>query len=234
LSSIYLAWDTSKVINMSFMFSGASKFNKPLNEWNTGNVTDMRGIFILAINFNQPISNWDTKKVTNMNFMFNNARKFNQDISSWVTDSVLYMKRMFYEATNFDQSLTTARYKSIGVSGTNIITHAWNVSNVLIMEKMFFGASNFKRSIAGWDVTSVENLKDSEIFGRKVGYPQTPKDIYNYFYNNILWVRLKDEPYVNKCSYKFLSSEPVKDLQLEDIRERLFTFDSPEKKKNTG
>ena len=53
-------WDTSNVIDMSWMFNGAKSFNQPLNAWNTSNVTNMFRMFSGAESFNQPLNDWDT------------------------------------------------------------------------------------------------------------------------------------------------------------------------------
>ncbi len=70
----YIAWDTSKVTNMSFMFFNFSRdnsnpdpgFNQDVNNWNTSNVTNLQGTFAgvnqtHTASFNQDIS---TKQVT--------------------------------------------------------------------------------------------------------------------------------------------------------------------------
>ena len=72
-------WDTSKVPNMSSMFSD-SAFNQPIGNWDVSSVTEMAGMF-QRCPFNQPIGNWDTSKVTNMRQMFKDNKSFNQDIS---------------------------------------------------------------------------------------------------------------------------------------------------------
>ena len=63
-------WNTSKVTDMSHMFSGATAFDKPLNNWNVSNVTDMSRMFLRAGAFNQLLHNWDTSNVTDMSWMF--------------------------------------------------------------------------------------------------------------------------------------------------------------------
>ena len=42
-------WDVSNVTNMSYIFSGASSFNQPLNKWNVSKVTDMSKMFQVAM-----------------------------------------------------------------------------------------------------------------------------------------------------------------------------------------
>lgn len=61
--------DTSKVKNMSYLFSGYSKFgyglgefNGNISEWNTSNVRNMKGMFRESF-FNSDISRWNTENV---------------------------------------------------------------------------------------------------------------------------------------------------------------------------
>jgi len=49
------SWDTSSVINMSWMFSGATTFNVDISRWDTSSVADMRGIFADATNLDENI-----------------------------------------------------------------------------------------------------------------------------------------------------------------------------------
>jgi MoxR-like ATPase len=75
-------WNTSQVVNMSRMFSGAKAFNYPIGNWDTSHVTDMNRMFECAEKFDQPIGSWDTSLVTDMNSMFNGAENL---ISRWRT-----------------------------------------------------------------------------------------------------------------------------------------------------
>ena len=134
-------WDTSNVTNMKNMFYGASKFNQDLSNWDTSNVTDMRYMFCSAKKFNQNIGDWDTSKVTNMESMFNNASVFNQNIGNWNTSSVNNMSKMFLSAVKFNQNIGN-----------------WNTSNVISMESMFNNASVFNQNIGNWNTSSVNNM----------------------------------------------------------------------------
>ena len=45
-----------------------------INNWDVSNVTEMRNMFSGAQKFNNPLNYWDVSSVTNMGGMFNNAR----------------------------------------------------------------------------------------------------------------------------------------------------------------
>lgn len=52
-------WDTSNVINMSYMFNNAGLFNQPIGDWNVSNVTNMRSLFNAASSFNRSLASWN-------------------------------------------------------------------------------------------------------------------------------------------------------------------------------
>ena len=65
--------DTSNVVNMRAMFAG-TKFNQDISSWNTSKVTDMSHMFSGATAFNQPLNTWDVSNVTDMSYMFAGVR----------------------------------------------------------------------------------------------------------------------------------------------------------------
>jgi surface protein len=65
---------------MSYLFNGASAFNKDIGKWDVSNVTTMSHMFCEANTFNQHIGSWDVSRVTNMSNIFSAAHAFNQDI----------------------------------------------------------------------------------------------------------------------------------------------------------
>ena len=79
-------------------------FNQDIGKWDTSKVTDMTDMFSYAKAFNQDIGEWDTSKVTNMNRMFEGAEAFNQDISEWDTSKVTDMVDMFLGATSMTEA----------------------------------------------------------------------------------------------------------------------------------
>ena len=58
---------------MYYMFA-LSGYNLPLSNWNTSKVTDMSYMFTGSTVFNQDISSWDVGLVTAMNNMFFNSK----------------------------------------------------------------------------------------------------------------------------------------------------------------
>ena len=135
----YTAWNMSQVVNMKYLFSGAS-FNQPIGKWDTSNVK-MWGTFFKAKSFNQDISKWDVGNVTDMYTMFLEATSFNQDISKWDVGNVTDMGAAFYKATSFNQPIG-----------------GWNTSNVTTMMYMFYEATSFNQPLGGWNTSNVTNM----------------------------------------------------------------------------
>ncbi len=83
--------DTSKITDMSYLFSSnryygynLDKFNGDISRWNVSNVKNMSFMFHDAESFNQPIGDWDISKAINMHNMFQWAMSFNQPIGDWM------------------------------------------------------------------------------------------------------------------------------------------------------
>ncbi len=89
-------FNTWKVTNMSYMFSGLSEFNEPLGFMNTAAVTNMSYMFNTNIGtaskFNDGntlgMGGWDTSNVTTMTHMFWNAESFRGKVNTWDVTSV--------------------------------------------------------------------------------------------------------------------------------------------------
>ena len=130
-------WDTSKVTDMSELFSGAHDFDESLNDWDVSNATTMQTMFSGAKSFNQPLEKWDVSNVSNMEVMFRLATSFNQPIGDWDVSNVSNMEEMFYEAKSFNQPIGD-----------------WDVSNVTIMKDMFSWAKSFNQvNIDEWSIS---------------------------------------------------------------------------------
>ena len=99
------SWNVSSVTDMSFMFRGASKFDSDIGSWDVSSVTDMYSMFEYAIEFNSDIGSWDVSKVTDMGYMFRDAHKFNQDLSCWPVSEGAFLKNIFLLADKFESNL---------------------------------------------------------------------------------------------------------------------------------
>ena len=137
-------WDTSKVINMSYMFYSANHFIQDIGNWNVSSVTDMSSMFRNIFYFNQDISSWNVSRVTNMQYMFYEVFSFNQDIGNWNVSRVTNMQFMFRDATSFNQDIGS-----------------WNVSSVTEMDSMFQGVTlstlNYDNLLIGWSALTLQN-----------------------------------------------------------------------------
>ena len=144
--------DTSKVTNMSSMFSYAGRNATSwsvgnLSSWDTSKVTNMSSMFAGAgysatNSFSLNLSGWNTSSVTNMSSMFSYAgysatSSFSLNLSGWNTSSVTNISFMFesagYNATNFSLNLSD-----------------WDTSKVTTMTNMFSSAG---RNATSWSVT---------------------------------------------------------------------------------
>ena len=160
-------WDTSNVIDMSYMFQGAEFFDDNIGDWDVSNVIDMSGMFDSAYLFNNggssSISNWNTSSVVNMDSMFLFTTAFNQPIDNWNVENVTNMNNMF-ELSSFNQPLNNWNVENvITMSGMFAQTNfnqpigSWGVSNVTNMSSMFT-SSQFNQNINSWDVSNVTNM----------------------------------------------------------------------------
>ena len=130
--------DTSKIEDMSFLFTSKYTFNGDISGWDVSKVKTMKYMFSFATSFNQDISKWNTSKVTNMKNMFSNAASFNQDISNWDVSEVTDMTGMFWGAESFNQDISK-----------------WKFPKVTDMTGMFWGAESFNQNLSEWDLTRI-------------------------------------------------------------------------------
>ena len=141
-------WDTSRVEYMSDMFSEASSLTSlDVSKWDTSKVKYMSSMFNRASSLTTlDVSKWDTSKVFNMSYMFRGASNLTTlDVSKWDTSKVVYMNNMFSEAS----SLTT-----LDVS-------KWDTSKVMYMSEMFSGASSLTSlDVSKWNTSKVESMSD--------------------------------------------------------------------------
>ncbi|MCD0470491.1 BspA family leucine-rich repeat surface protein [Flavobacterium sp. JAS] len=181
--------NTSAAINMSGMFTGATKFNQPLNNWNTSFATNMSYMFYQATAFNQPLNNWDVSKVVNMGGMFRSTDVFQQSLNSWNTSSVKDMSYMFWAApynqplNNWNTSaVTNMSFMFYSTTAFNQPINNWDTSAVTNMNSMFNGATNFNQNIGAWNVSKVTNLVGLFLGASAFNNGESP-DINNWIIN---------------------------------------------------
>ena len=146
----YIAWDTSKVTNMSFMFqhnwstiAGPHQgFNQDINNWNTSNVTVMHGMF------------------SGGTYVSNKTGSFNQDIST---------KQVTIGAGT---SLATT-YNAWDVSSVTQFGYAGNTTNEGIRQQGIFAYNSyFNQPIGNWQLNTGSALWTRDMFYRSFAFNQ--------------------------------------------------------------
>ena len=148
-------FDTSKVTNMGYMFSGMSNLTSlNLSNFDTSKVTNMYEMFDAMSNLTSlNLSNFDTSQVTNMQHMFDSISNLTTlNLSNFNTSKVTDMGYMFAAASklttlnlsNFDTSkVTNMSHMFYGVSNlTTLNLSSFDTSRVTDMSWMFKGMSN--------------------------------------------------------------------------------------------
>ena len=210
--------DTSKITDMSYLFSkefGLNKFNGNISNWNTSNVENMQCMFQNS-KFNQNISNWNVGNVKDMSWMFLGSN-FNQDINKWKLFNLKKMKGMF--ANSFFN-------KEIDLWNLSIIE---DVDHIFINSKFNKDIGNLPKYIK--NKLYVKNISISEKYSRlpdKIKYPQTIANIFNFVIDNpnskeitknqavnimTEWLNNRQKEYINKG----LDKKTVKQLLINDF-----------------
>ena len=138
--------DTSKVINMSYMFESCEKItNLNLGNFDTSNVTDMNGMFYNCNSLEKlNLQNLKTSNVTNMSSMFSYCTSLEDlDLSFFDTSKVVDMSQMF---------IGCSKLKSLTLIG-------FNTSNVIDMKYMFYDCSSLTSlDLSSFDTINVMNM----------------------------------------------------------------------------
>ena len=138
--------DTSRVTNMSRMFSGCTTLTElDLSSWNTSSVTDMSQMFYGASRLTTVnVGGFDTSRVTNMSAMFRNCAALTDlDVSSFSTASVSSSSSMEYFAYNCP-ALTTIVLGKNFIHATNILPAAGQRG-----KGMFCASSSVETTVKG-------------------------------------------------------------------------------------
>ena len=93
--------DTSKITDMSYLFTGLYPSNIDISNWDVSNVENMYCMFWGCDDFNPDLSKWDVGKVKNMRYMFFDCRKFKgKGLEKWNVSKVKDMSNMFGRCTS--------------------------------------------------------------------------------------------------------------------------------------
>ena len=165
--------DTSKVTNMSSMFSASlSLTSLDLTGWDTSNVTDMSGMFsgCRGLTTSLDLTGWNTSNVTDMKYMFFDCYNLTSlDLTGWNTSNVTSMYQMFFgcrSLTNLDMSgwdtpNVASMYQMFSGcrSLTNLDMSGWDTSNVTSMYQMFSGCSGLKSlDLTALDTSNITDM----------------------------------------------------------------------------
>ena len=167
------SFDTSRVIEMRYMFCGMSNLTTlNLSNFNTSQVMNMGGIFsgmsgLTTLN----LSNFDTSKVWGMYYMFNGMSNLTTlNLSNFDTSKVTSMGFMFHgmsslttlNLSNFDTSKVTdmeSMFEDMSNLTTLDLTN-FNTSNVTNMLSMFEGMSNLTTlNLSNFDTSQVIDMR---------------------------------------------------------------------------
>ena len=165
-------FDTSRVSNMSGMFSETPIFSIDTSGFDTSNVTDMSGMFANCIYLvGIDISGFDTSNVTNMSAMFLMCFRLESiDISGFDTSNVTDMSGMFYQCplssidvSNFDTGNVTNMSGMFALCAnlTSLDLSGFDTSSVTTMSNMFdYCSSLTSLDLSGFDTSSVTNMSN--------------------------------------------------------------------------
>lgn len=144
VSSLDLSFlNTASVKTMSGMFSESSVTSLDLSWFDTSSVTDMSDMFYSAYGLTSLDLSWfNTSSVSNMSHMFNNMELESLDVSWFNTSSVTDMRHMF----------GSSKIKSLDLSG-------FNVSSVKNMIGMFAFTTNLTNlNLSNWNSSLIESI----------------------------------------------------------------------------
>ena len=166
-------FDTSKVTQMSGMFSGMSSLTSlDLSNFNTSEVWDMDNMFsgmssLTSLN----LSNFDTSGVAYMRWMFSDMSSLTSFKFSHFGHFYVKMDGMFsgmssltsLDLSNFDTSAATSMRMMFSdmSSLTSLDLSSFNTSNVTDMEGMFYNVS----SLTSLDLSNLDTSKVDDMVG---------------------------------------------------------------------
>ena len=158
-------FNTSKIINMSFMFHNCSNLKSlNLENFNTKNVNDMSGMFFNCANLEiLDLSKFNTSKVIDMDSMFwfcKNLKSLN--LSNFNTENVINMEDMFNKCKN----LTELDLSSFHINNTTRLSDMfWYCKNIeeIKVNSDFFQFFSDHRNILFEDCKNITIISVSKL-----------------------------------------------------------------------
>lgn len=138
--------DTSKVSDMSYMFSSCSSNYLDLSKFDTSKVTNMSNMFT-SCSSEINIDGWDTSKVTNTNYMFQNFSNKNKYLDLSVLD--------FSNVTNAGSMFASCDLDYIDIRNCN-----FNLSKIFVgssNNSPFYQASGKILDLSNYDITGLKS-----------------------------------------------------------------------------
>ena len=187
--------DTSKVVDMNNMFTGASNLTTlDVSKWDTSRVEYMSAMFEDATSLTTlDVSKWDTSKVKYMSSMFTGASSLTTlDVSKWDTSKVFNMSYMFRGASNL----------------TTLDVSKWDTSKVVYMNNMFSEASSLTSlDVSKWDTSKVEDMTDIFVATDKLKELKLGENFKNTTLTNNLFEHLDNHDYGNVYTNKWVKED---------------------------
>ena len=175
-------WDTSNVTDMSEVFYGATAFgtaNGQINTWETTLVINMSYMFRETPNFNNPLptngNQWDVSNVIDMRYMFYDSG-FNQDLTTYnVGNPNLAASYSGWNPTSVENiSFMFARSTQEGGYTSNCIGFADSLQNVKNAEGVFMNIENMDIDFSPWKLNNCKTVKSM-----CQGCTSFSKDVFN-------------------------------------------------------
>lgn len=132
--------DTSKVENMSYLFTGFKQIeNIDISQWDVSNVKHTQCMFLGCDKFNCDLSQWNVKELLHAGSMFCYCKKFDSDLSQWNTKKLNSADWMFAYCKNFNSDLSK-----------------WKTNNLYDISYMFCGCKKFNCDLSQWNTNKLE------------------------------------------------------------------------------
>ena len=232
-------FDTSKVKNMNYMFSGTKLASLDLSHFNTSEVTQMAGMFSSMGSLEYlNISSFDTSKVTTMQSMFSNSNINYLDLSNFNTSNVEGMASMFSNSKNANylniSSFDTSKVKYMtSMFSSSSFKHLdlsnLDVSQANSFENMFYNAQSLEYvDLSNWDTRrstrfngmfkNCYNLKYLDLSSFKI-YKATSLNEMFYNCRNLEELDLSsfDLNNVSYISYMFAGMSKIKTIDISNF-----------------